>query len=144
VNGWIFHIKNNYKCRNKKILGLFCTLIICVSVCVAGFSFGIGLTYPLCGFLIAHFGWRVVFYVTGSVGILWCLMWWLLAFDTPAQHPRITASERRYIEANVGNTVVGEKVGKCLVPNRLCLLDRLFSKSRWTRECKLQTHHLCK
>ncbi|PNF40129.1 Sialin [Cryptotermes secundus] len=74
-----------------------------------GFSFGIGLTYPLCGFLIAHFGWRVVFYVTGSVGILWCLIWWLLAFDTPAQHPRITPSERRYIESNVGNTVVGEK-----------------------------------
>ncbi|XP_023727998.1 vesicular glutamate transporter 2 isoform X6 [Cryptotermes secundus] len=72
-----------------------------------GFSFGIGLTYPLCGFLIAHFGWRVVFYVTGSVGILWCLIWWLLAFDTPAQHPRITPSERRYIESNVGNTVVG-------------------------------------
>lgn len=84
---------------------------------ITGFSFGIGLTYPLCGFLIAHFGWRVVFYVTGSVGILWCLIWWLLAFDTPAQHPRITASERRYIESNVGNTVVGEKVSNpCLIP----------------------------
>lgn len=116
-----------------------------MDVCVAGFSFGIGLTYPLCGFLIAHFGWRVVFYVTGSVGILWCLMWWLLAFDTPAKHPRITASERQYIETNVGNTVVGEKVGKCcLITSRLCLLDRLFSMSRWTRECKLQTHWLCK
>ncbi|XP_069705488.1 sialin-like isoform X1 [Periplaneta americana] len=74
-----------------------------------GFSFGIGLTYPLCGFLIAHFGWRVVFYVTGSIGILWCLVWWLLAFDTPALHPRISASERRYIETSVGNTVVGDK-----------------------------------
>ncbi|KAJ9584070.1 hypothetical protein L9F63_021587, partial [Diploptera punctata] len=74
-----------------------------------GFSFGIGLTYPLCGFLIAHFGWRVVFYVTGSVGMLWCLMWWALAYDTPAQHPRISASERHYIQSNVGNTVVGEK-----------------------------------
>lgn len=82
---------------------------------VIGFSFGIGLTYPLCGFLIAHFGWRVVFYVTGSVGILWCLIWWLLAFDTPAQHPRISVSERRYIETNVGNTVVGEKVSNIAV-----------------------------
>ncbi|GLH13612.1 Uncharacterized protein GBIM_18146 [Gryllus bimaculatus] len=74
-----------------------------------GFSFGIGLTYPLCGFLIAHFGWRVVFYVTGSFGVLWCIVWWFLAYDTPAKHPRITASERHYIESNVGNTVVGEK-----------------------------------
>lgn len=98
-------------------------------VCVAGFSFGIGLTYPLCGFLIAHFGWRVVFYVTGSVGVLWCIMWWLLAFDTPAQHPRITASERQYIETNVGNTVVGEKVGKCcIIPCILCLLDIILNE----------------
>jgi len=72
-------------------------------------------------------------------------MWWLLAFDTPAQHPRITASELQYIETNVGNTVVGEKVGKyCLIPSKLYLLDRLFSMSSWTMECKLQTHRLYK
>jgi MFS family permease len=98
----------------KTIFGLLLTILI--SACVTGFSFGIGLTYPLCGFLIAHFGWRVVFYVTGTVGILWCLMWSLLAFDTPAQHPRISASERQYIESNVGNTVVGEKVSNTAIP----------------------------
>nr|CAD7452132.1 unnamed protein product [Timema tahoe] len=76
-----------------------------------GFSFGIGLTYPLCGFLIAHFGWRVVFYVTGTTGMLWCVMWYFLAFDTPASHPRIVPAELRYIESNVGNTVVGSKNG---------------------------------
>ncbi|XP_049801254.1 sialin-like isoform X1 [Schistocerca nitens] len=74
-----------------------------------GFSFGIGLTYPLCGFIIAHFGWRAVFYTTGTIGALWCILWWLLAFDTPAKHPRITSAEKRYIESNVGNTVVGDK-----------------------------------
>lgn len=35
-----------------------------------GFSIGIGITYPLCGFLIANFGWRSVFYTTGSIGEL--------------------------------------------------------------------------
>jgi hypothetical protein len=56
-------------------------------------------------------------------------MWWLLAFDTPAQHPRITASERQYIETNVGNTVVGEKVGKCcIIPCILCLLDIILNE----------------
>ncbi|KAG8226712.1 hypothetical protein J437_LFUL005529, partial [Ladona fulva] len=74
-----------------------------------GFSFGIGLTYPLCGFLIANFGWRVVFYVTGSIGVLWCGIWWLLAFDSPASHPRISQAELLYIESHVGNTVVGDK-----------------------------------
>jgi ACS family sodium-dependent inorganic phosphate cotransporter-like MFS transporter 5 len=46
-------------------------------------------------------------------------MWWLLAFDTPAQHPRITASERQYIESNVANSVVGEKVSNTyLIPRK--------------------------
>jgi hypothetical protein len=72
---------------------------------------------------------------------VWCIMWWLLAFDTPAQHPRITATELQYIETNVGNTVVGEKVGKCcIIPCILCLSDILFGMCRWTRAYKLETH----
>lgn len=35
-----------------------------------GFSIGIGLTYPLCGFIIAYFGWRLVFYTTGTIGMI--------------------------------------------------------------------------
>ncbi|XP_012259429.2 sialin [Athalia rosae] len=71
-----------------------------------GFSIGIGLTYPLCGFIIAHFGWRVVFYTTGSIGAAWCVIWYFFAFDTPASHPRISQQERRYIEGSVGEQVV--------------------------------------
>nr|XP_012136626.1 PREDICTED: sialin isoform X3 [Megachile rotundata] len=72
-----------------------------------GFSFGIGITYPLCGFIIAHFGWRAVFYTTGSIGMLWCLFWYFFAFDTPASHPRISQQELRYIQGSVGNQVHG-------------------------------------
>ncbi|XP_017797234.1 PREDICTED: sialin-like [Habropoda laboriosa] len=72
-----------------------------------GFSFGIGITYPLCGFIIAHFGWRAVFYTTGSIGMFWCLFWYFFAFDTPASHPRISQQELRYIQSSVGNQVHG-------------------------------------
>jgi MFS family permease len=68
-----------------------------------GFSFGIGLTYPLCGFIIYNFGWRPVFYTTGSIGIVWCIMWYFLAFNTPADHPRISPQELEYIELNVSS-----------------------------------------
>lgn len=70
-----------------------------------GFSIGIGLTYPLCGFIIAHFGWRLVFYTTGTIGMVWCLFWYLLAFNTPQEHPRITAEELEYIELNVSEDI---------------------------------------
>lgn len=74
-----------------------------------GFSFGIGLTYPLCGFLIAHYGWRSVFYTTGSLGAIWCVAWWLLAFDAPLKHPRITRKELDYIQEHIEPTIVGTK-----------------------------------
>ncbi|XP_043272041.1 sialin-like [Venturia canescens] len=74
-----------------------------------GFSFGIGITYFLSGFIIAHFGWRYVFYTTGTIGVVWCLFWYLLAFDTPASHPRILQQELRFIQGSVINQVVGNE-----------------------------------
>lgn len=70
-----------------------------------GFSVGIGLTYPLCGFIIEHWGWRPVFYTTGSIGMLWCLMWYLLAFNSPDEHPRISCNEYNYIERNIDHSI---------------------------------------
>ncbi|XP_044742817.1 sialin isoform X2 [Chrysoperla carnea] len=77
-----------------------------------GFSIGIGLTYPLCGFLIAHFGWRSVFYTTGSIGIAWCFIWYMLAFDSPETHPRISTSERQYIADNTVQTLASSRKQK--------------------------------
>lgn len=71
-----------------------------------GFSIGIGLTYPLCGFIITTFGWPFVFYTTGLLGVGWCLLWYYLAFNTPKEHPRITKEELNYIENNVGEDVL--------------------------------------
>lgn len=70
-----------------------------------GFSFGIGLTYPLCGFIIKNFGWRPVFYTTGTIGMLWCVMWYFLAYNTPHDHPRISPQELEYIEKNVSSEI---------------------------------------
>ncbi|EZA59390.1 Vesicular glutamate transporter [Ooceraea biroi] len=72
-----------------------------------GFSIGIGLTYPLCALIIVHFGWRAVFYTTGSIGLVWCVFWYFCAFDTPASHPRISEPELRYIQEGVRNQVNG-------------------------------------
>ncbi|XP_030562582.1 vesicular glutamate transporter 3 isoform X1 [Drosophila novamexicana] len=70
-----------------------------------GFSIGIGLTYPLCGFIITNFGWQLVFYTTGALGIGWCVLWYNLAYNTPQEHPRITKEELNYIELNIGEDV---------------------------------------
>ncbi|XP_033227395.1 sialin isoform X2 [Belonocnema kinseyi] len=67
-------------------------------------SLGAAITMPICGYLIASLGWQSVFYVTGGIGFVWSVSWFLLVFDSPAQHPRISDSERRYIEEAIGNT----------------------------------------
>lgn len=38
-------------------------------------------------------GWPSIFYVFGSMGILWFPLWAVLAYDTPLLHPTITKDE---------------------------------------------------
>lgn len=66
-----------------------------------GFSIGIGITYPLCGFILDKFTWHTVFYVTGSIGLSWCVLWYFLAFNSPETHPRISKEELHYIQNSV-------------------------------------------
>ena len=45
-----------------------------------------------------YVGWESVFYVFGSVGVLWFIVWSLLVFDGPDVHPRISHDEREYLQ----------------------------------------------
>ena len=45
-----------------------------------------------------YVGWESVFYVFGSLGVLWFLAWSLLVFDGPDKHPRISHDEREYLQ----------------------------------------------
>lgn len=63
---------------------------------------------PMCGYLIASLGWESVFYVTGVIGLIWSVAWFLLVFDSPSQHPRISHEERCYIEDAIGITATSK------------------------------------
>lgn len=67
-------------------------------------ALGAAIAMPVCGFLIEYLGWESVFYVTGGIGLLWSVMWFLFIFETPAAHPRISEEERREIEDAIGST----------------------------------------
>ncbi|XP_037293127.1 sialin [Manduca sexta] len=60
-------------------------------------SLGAAITMPICGFLIAHFGWESAFYFTGIIGVMWSVAWFAVVYDTPAQHPRISETERNFL-----------------------------------------------
>jgi len=55
---------------------------------------------PLIGALVVGFsGWQAAFYVTGAVGLLW-VVYWLIAYRSPAEHPRVSPSELAYINSD--------------------------------------------
>ncbi|VEN51168.1 unnamed protein product [Callosobruchus maculatus] len=86
-----------------------------------GSSVGVAITYPICGLVIERWGWEVVFYSSGLVGTIWFTAWWLLIYDNPSEHPRITHHEREYILDSLGQSVTKDKAP---VPWCAILTDR--------------------
>ncbi|XP_060523181.1 putative inorganic phosphate cotransporter [Cylas formicarius] len=69
------------------------------------------ITGPVTGYICASsVGWPVGFYVFGSVGLLWCLLWLFMGYDSPAVHPTISPQERKYIEESLGHHEAAEVV----------------------------------
>lgn len=79
-------------------------------------SLGAAITLPVCGYLISSLGWPSVFYFTGAVGVVWSILWFVLVFDSPAQHPRITKEERAEIETKIADGEGGKSVKPSKVP----------------------------
>lgn len=89
---------------------LSCIILWYFKFCFTGSSVGAALTYPICGFIIDQWGWEIVFYLSGAIGTLWFIAWWIFVYDSPAQHPRISADEKNYILKCLGHTVTDKKV----------------------------------
>ena len=58
------------------------------------------LTVP---FIAAQFGWRMAFIITGALGFIW-LVFWLLLYSKPEEHPRITPEELAHINSDPPET----------------------------------------
>jgi MFS family permease len=65
----------------------------------AGAHLGGGLTPLLVGALLNFMSWRWVFVLCGMVGFIWVLAWYPWFRDEPADHPDVSRSERKHIEA---------------------------------------------
>ena len=51
-------------------------------------------------YLAGEYGWRTVFYIFGSIGLVWATVWWFWFRDEPRDMPGIDPEEIAYIEAN--------------------------------------------
>ena len=66
-----------------------------------GVGFGSGITPPLITYIMMHYGWRWSFWVSAALGLIAGGIWYILARNTPAEHPWITKEEEAYIEAGL-------------------------------------------
>ncbi len=61
-----------------------------------GASFGSMLAPPLVVWAILHYNWQSAFVITGALGLVWVAAW-LLLYDAPARHRRLSAEEAQHI-----------------------------------------------
>lgn len=62
----------------------------------AGANVGAMVAPGILFFLVHYFGWQAAFVITGALGFLWVVAWWLL-YREPAEHPRLSQAEREWI-----------------------------------------------
>ncbi len=65
----------------------------------AGTNVGALVTPLVVPWIAYTYGWYEAFIVTGAIGFIW-LIFWLFFYHKPADHPRITESEREYINSD--------------------------------------------
>lgn len=69
------------------------------SLVFAGAQLGTVFSTSVSG-VILHYtaiGWPAVFYVFGSIGVLWFIVWTLICYNNPDEHPFISEKELKYL-----------------------------------------------
>jgi ACS family hexuronate transporter-like MFS transporter len=50
--------------------------------------------------MLIAWGWQVAFIVTGSIGFIWVILWFIF-YEVPEKHKKVSASELAYINSDV-------------------------------------------
>ena len=72
-----------------------------------GASFGSMLAPPLVVWAILHYNWQSAFVITGALGLVWVCAW-LLLYDAPKRHRRLSAAEAEHIAAGQEQHLAGD------------------------------------
>lgn len=62
------------------------------------------LTVPL---IAIEYGWQWAFIITGMIGLIWLLFWWLI-YERPEKHPKLSKEELEYIQSDDSSILVSE------------------------------------
>ncbi|XP_014232240.1 putative inorganic phosphate cotransporter [Trichogramma pretiosum] len=76
------------------------------AIVYAGAPLGTVAAMGTSGPLLAYFapdriGWEIVYYLFGSMSLLWCLVWFPLCYDEPLEHPFMDEQEAKNLSAEL-------------------------------------------
>ncbi|XP_046660384.1 vesicular glutamate transporter 2.2-like isoform X2 [Homalodisca vitripennis] len=86
------------------------------SITFTGISVGTVLGLQLSGVLGSWLGWSTIFYITGIIGLLWSVVWFLVVKNCPDDDPHISAEELKYIKNSLGHNEIAVKTKKIKHP----------------------------
>uniref|UniRef100_A0A452GGN7 Major facilitator superfamily (MFS) profile domain-containing protein n=1 Tax=Gopherus agassizii TaxID=38772 RepID=A0A452GGN7_9SAUR len=69
----------------------------------AGCTFGTFITFPAARIICQYLGWPYIFFIFSGIGCVWFVFWFLLVYEDPAHHPRISAGEKEYVVSSLAN-----------------------------------------
>ena len=70
----------------------------------AGVGAGAGLSPPLITYIMLHYGWRASFWLCALIGLIAGFAWFLVARDTPEEHPSVSPAELELIRSGISVT----------------------------------------
>lgn len=65
----------------------------------AGVGAGAGSAPAFVTYVMVHYGWRWSFWLSAFIGLLAGAIWYIVARDTPEEHPRISSGELAHIQS---------------------------------------------
>ncbi|XP_074641334.1 vesicular glutamate transporter 1-like [Tubulanus polymorphus] len=80
------------------------------TISFAGVQIGSVATLLVSGLFCEYFGWPSIFYTFGGLSCVWCVCWYIIAYDSPEEHPRISAGEKKHIQDSQSGQI--EKTNK--------------------------------
>jgi sugar phosphate permease len=75
----------------------------------SGSRVGSAIALPLVAFLIANFGWRAAFLVTGAIGFVW-MCFWFSGYRDPDQHHAVTPEQLSALKSEYGSASAQQKI----------------------------------
>lgn len=57
------------------------------------------------GVIVKLLNWQAVFYMIGSIGVLWTILWFLFTAETPDKHPSISDDEKEFIRSSLPQVI---------------------------------------